>query len=212
MALVTEETTTNKYATPASSESVLEAKEALENNGFKVKIVDDLAQAKTEVFKMIPEKSEVFTATSVTLDQAGISKEANESGKYVSVRYKFMALAGKPENAVQMRRIGSGADYSLGSAHAITEDGQIVVASASGSQLPNIVYGASNVILVVGSQKIVEDLDQAFDRLETHTFPLEDKRALKAYGAHSSLNKILIYRKETANRVTVILVKQAVGF
>lgn len=87
-----------------------------------------------------------------------------------------------------------------------------MVASASGSQLPSYAYGASNVIWVVGSQKIVKDLAQAFDRLQSHTLPLEDERAMKAYGMNSSINKILIYRKEPAERVTIILVKQAVGF
>jgi len=211
MSLATIEKAAN-FAQVATDEEIALTKHVLEDNGFKVKVVENLAQAKSEVFKMIPEKSEVFTATSVTLDEAGISKEVNESGKYVSVRDKFMALYGQPDKAVEMRRIGSAADYVLGSVHAITEDGQIVIASASGSQLPAYAYGASNVIWVVGSQKIVKDLNQAFERLETHTFPLEDKRAMKAYGAHSSINKVLIYRKEPANRVTIILVKQAVGF
>jgi len=119
---------------------------------------------------------------------------------------------GDPEKAVEMRRVGSGSDWTVGSVHAVTEDGQVVVASATGSQLPNYVYGASNVIWVVGSQKIVPNLSDAFDRIETHTFKLEDARAQEAYGAHSSLNKLLVYRKETQGRVTIILVKQAVGF
>jgi hypothetical protein len=212
MSLATQEKTTNKYAEAASDGSIAEAKKALQTNGFKVKVVDNLAQAKAEVFNTIPAGAEVFTATSVTLDKAGISEEANQSGKYVSVRDKFMTLYGKPEKAVEMRRIGSGADYSLGSAHAITEDGQVLIASASGSQLPNIVYGASHVILVVGSQKIVADLDEGLDRIENYTFHLEDERAQKAYGSHSSINKILIYRKEPTDRVTIVLVKQAVGF
>jgi len=204
--------TNNKYALAATDSEIKKAKAALETNGFKVLVVDNLQQAKNKVEELIPSGSEVFTATSVTLNEAGIEQELNSSDKYVSVRDKFMALMGDPEKAVEMRRIGSGSDWTVGSVHAVTEDGQVVVASATGSQLPNYVYGASNVIWVVGSQKIVPNLSDAFDRIETHTFKLEDKRAQEAYGAHSSLNKLLVYRKETQGRVTIILVKQAVGF
>jgi LUD domain len=201
----------SRYAQAASELEIYAAKEALEANGFKVKVVENLQEARREVLGMIPKGSEVFTATSVTLDKAGLSDELN-SEKYSSVRNKFMPLYGDPSKAVEMRRIGSGSDYTVGSVHALTEDGQAVIASASGSQLPNYVYGASNVIWVVGSQKIVANLDEALYRIENHTFHLEDKRAMAAYGANSSINKLLIYRKETTGRVTIVLVKEPVGF
>jgi hypothetical protein len=204
-------TISTKFAQPASRTEVDEAIRALETNGFKVKLVDTLEQAKQAVLEIIPEKAEVFTATSVTLDKAGLSDVLN-SDKYTSVRDKFMTLYGQPDKAVEMKRIGSGSDYTVGSVHAITQEGQVLIASASGSQIPNYVYGASNVIWVVGSQKIVKDLAAGLDRIENYTFHLEDERAQAAYGAHSSLNKILIYREETASRITIILVKETAGF
>jgi hypothetical protein len=202
----------SRFASVASDDEIARAKGALEANGFKVKIVNTIKEAKLEVEKIIPEQSEVFTASSVTLTESGLEKELNESGRFVSVRDKYMSLYGDPEKAVEMRRIGSGADYAVGSVHGVTLDGQVMIASASGSQLPNYAYGASNVIWVIGSQKIVSDLDEAFDRLETHTLPLEDKRAQAAYGVHSSINKVLIYRKDPNNRVTIILIREAIGF
>jgi len=204
--------TQKDYSRPASDEAIVKAVKALEKNGFKVEVVDTIEEAKQKTLEAVPKGAEVFTATSVTLDQSGITKEIEESGNYDSVRAKFMPLYGQPDKAVEMRRIGSGAEYALGSVHAVTEDGQVVVASASGSQLPNYVYGASHVIWVVGAQKIVKDLDEAFKRIEEHTFKLEDVRAQKAYGFHSSLNKLLVYRKETTGRVSLIIVKQAIGF
>ncbi len=203
---------TSKFAQAASDISIQTAKQALEDHGFKVKVVDNLEQARAEVKAMVPEGSEVFTATSATLDKAGITKDINESGKYVSVRDKFYALAGQPDKAKEMRRAGSVSDYTLGSVHAVTQDGQVMVASASGSQLPNYAFGAGHVIWVVGAQKIVKDLNEAWERLETYTFPLENERAKKAYGQGSSINKVLLYKKETAGRVTIILVKEPVGF
>lgn len=201
------------YSKPVSEDDLAKAKLSLEKNGFKVEILDDLSGARQRVAEIIPEGSEVFTATSVTLDESNIARDMNESGKYTSVRDMFMPLAGKADKAVEMRRIGSGSDYALGSVHAITQDkGHVFIASASGSQLPQYVYGASNFILVVGAQKIVKDMDEALERIETHTFPLENKRAQKAYGAGSSINKLLIYRKEPAGRGTILLLRQAVGF
>jgi hypothetical protein len=201
------------YSLPASEEELHNTKQALENNGFKVFILDNLAQARKKVAEIIPQGSEIFTATSKTLQESGIDKDATESDRYVSVRKLFMPLASNPQKAVEMRRIGSGADYALGSVHAITQDkGHVFIASASGSQLPQYAYGASNFIWVVGAQKIVKDMDEALDRIENYTFPLEDKRAQDAYGSGSSINKLLIYRKEPQGRGTVILLRQAVGF
>lgn len=199
------------YGQPASEEQIQKTRTALETNGFKVIVVDDLKELKYEVLKMIPKGSEVFTATSRTIDEAGLTEKLNSSD-YKSVRNMFMPLYGQPDKQNEMKRIGSASDYAVGSVHAITEDGQVVIASASGSQLPNYVYGAQNFIWAVGSQKLVKDLNQALERIEIHTFPLEDERAQKAYGSHSSINKILIYRKETQDRGTVIIIRQPVGF
>ncbi|MBX4197020.1 lactate utilization protein [Candidatus Saccharibacteria bacterium] len=205
-------TYSTRFSQATSYSEIQKATKALENHGFKVKVVDNLIDAKEEVENLIPAGSEVFTATSRTLEKSGLDKEFNESGKYVSVRNKFMELYGQPDKSVEMKRIGSGADYAVGSVHAVTQDGQVVVASASGSQLPNYAYGASNVIWVVGSQKIVKDLAEGLQRIEDYTFHLEDERAKAAYGTGSSLNKLLIYRQEPAGRVTIILVKEPVGF
>lgn len=205
-------TQTNKdYSKVATEEQIELTQTALIDNGFKVIVVDDLKQLHDEVIKLIPEKTQVFTATSKTIDEAGLTEELN-SAKYQSVREMFMPLYGQPDKQVEMKRIGSASDWAIGSAHAVTKEGHILIASASGSQIPNYVYGASNFILAIGSQKLVDDLDEGLERIETHTFPLEDARAQVAYGAHSSINKILIYRKETQGRGTVIIVKQAVGF
>lgn len=204
---------TRDYSQPVSDKVIATAKKALESHNFKVEIVDNLQEARNKVLSIIPEGSEVFTGTSVTLEKTGLAEKLNESGKYVSVRDKLMPLFGQQDKVIEMHRIGSGSDYAVGSVHAITEDGQVMVASASGSQLPNYVYGANHVIWVVGTQKIVKDVNEGFDRIENYTFHLEDERALKAYGAHSLISKLLIYREErNPERVTIILVKEPVGF
>jgi hypothetical protein len=205
------EQTISKYAEPATKNRITKVADALESNGFRVIIVDDLKQLHDEVIKLIPEGSEVFTGTSRTLEESGLTEDLNNE-PYKSVRAMFTPLAGNPDKEVEMKRIGSASDYAVGSVHAITEDGHAVIASASGSQIPNYVYGARNFIWAVGSQKLVKDLDEAFDRIEKYTIKLEDERMQKAHGIPSSLNKILIYRKEPRGRGTVIIVRETVGF
>jgi hypothetical protein len=201
----------SRFAVPASEEQINRAVSALEEHGFKVEVVNDLKQLHDAVLKQIPAGAEVFTATSATLDKAKLTEELN-SEPFVSVRNQFMSLYGQPDKELEMKRIGAASDYAIGSVHALTEDGYAVLASASGSQIPNYVYGAKNFIWVVGSQKIVKDLDEAIERIENYSFYLEDERAQKAYGVHSSINKILIYRKEPQGRGTIYIIREPVGF
>ena len=111
-----------------------------------------------------------------------------------------------------MRKLGAAPDVFVNSANAVTEDGSIVSASASGSQLGPIASGAGRVFFVIGAQKVVPDLATALRRIETHVVPLEDARALEVYGFHTALNKILILNGERPGRVTVVLVEEAIGF
>jgi hypothetical protein len=200
---------TKDYTHVASIEALQKIKQALEANGFKVEIVDTLEEAKTKVLHAVPAGSEVFTATSVTLQEAGLTDALNAE-PYVSVRAKINEIA--EDKKVERRRMGSAADYIVGSTHAVTEDGHVYIASNSGSQLSGYVYGASNVIWVVGAQKLVKDHAEAMERLETHTLPLEDERAKQAYGVGSQISKLLIYRKDPQERVTIVLVRQSVGY
>ena len=149
--------------------------------------------------------------TSVTLDAISVSSEINESGKYDPVRGKLMD---KNTPAREKRMFGAAPDFAIGSAHAVTEDGHIMVASNTGSQLPAYAYGAAKVIWIVGAQKIVKNIEEGFRRIYEYTLPLESERAKKAYGvAGSSVNKILIINKEVQpGRATVIFVNQALGF
>ncbi|GAC1387582.1 MAG: lactate utilization protein [Candidatus Saccharimonadales bacterium] len=200
------------YSKIATEESVKKTTDALELNGFTVVAVDNLAAANVKVKELIPVGSEVFTATSVTLTAAGLEKELNESGNYVSARAKFGPLYGQEDKVLLMRQLSSASDYAVGSIHAVTEDGQLLVASATGSQLPNYAYGANHVIFVVGTQKIVTDLGEAFERLETYTFPLENERAKKVYGSGSVISKILLFKNDPSHRITIILVNENVGY
>jgi hypothetical protein len=123
-----------------------------------------------------------------------------------------MALAGDAEKKKEMKQVSGTPDYLVSSAHALTSDGKIMVASATGSQIAPESYGANQVVLVVGAQKLVKDLNDGLKRIEEHVVPLEDVRALKVYGGHTSFNKLLVLNKEMPGRVTVFIVKEKLGF
>jgi hypothetical protein len=184
---------------------------ALEEHGFSVEVVDDLAAARAAVLARLPRGSTVMTNTSVTLADAGIADAVNDGGPYESARNKMLALDFATQ-AQEMKVIGGQPDYALGSVHAVTRDGTLVIASASGSQLASYAWGAANVIFVVGAQKIVPTLQAAHERIYQHSLVLEDARAQAAYGQHSFVGKIMEIHQELPGRIHVVLVKEPAGY
>jgi len=194
--------------------SVMErTKLALEANNMTVVMVDNGEAAKQKVLQLVPEGSEVFTMTSVTLDSIGLAEVINQSGRYDSVRAQLNNMD-REKHSREMRKLGAAPDYTIGSAHAVTQDGSVLIASNTGSQLAAYVYGAGKVIWVVGAQKIVPNRDAAIKRIYDYVLPLESERAHKAYGMPGSfVSKLLVVNKEVQpGRITVVLVKEALGF
>ena len=205
-------TTTADRFTALPDEATLAATvTALEEHGFSVEIADDLDAARQAVLARIPAGASVMTNTSVTLDETGITDAINGSGRYDSARSKMMALDFATQ-AQQMKAIGGQPDYALGSVHAITSDGTLVIASASGSQFAALAWGAANVILVVGAQKLVRTLQDAHERVYRHSLVLEDARAQAAYGQHSAVGKVLEIHQEMPGRIHIVLIRQPVGY
>ena len=200
-----------RFTTLPDTETLAATVVALEEHGFSVEVVDSLDAARAAVLARIPEGSSVMTNTSVTLEEAGIAAAVNEDGTYESARNRMMALDFATQ-LQEMKAIGGQPDFALGSVHAITRDGTLVIASASGSQLASYVWGAAHVIFVVGAQKLVSSEDEARQRIEEHSLPLEDARAYAAYGQNSQIGKILEIHQENPGRIHVVLVRQSVGF
>ncbi len=189
---------------------------ALTSNGLEVHIAENGDEAAAKVQSLIAAGSEVFTMASATVDSIGLGKMLNEGGSYDSVRNRLNSMNAGQQGR-EMRKLGAGPDVSVGSVHAVTEDGKLLIASMTGSQLPAYAYGAGTAIFVIGANKIVKNLDEAFKRLEERVVPLESARARKAYGLpdtfNSRANKILLINGEgQSGRVKVVLVKEALGF
>jgi hypothetical protein len=203
---------TRRWGTRADDGRVKRTMAALEANGITVLRASNAAAAKRIVLDLIPEASPVHQGASQTLDVLGITYEIEKSGRYAALRPRIWSMDRETE-AHEIRRLGAAPDIMLGSVHAVTETGSLLAASMSGSQLGPYVSGAGRVILVVGTQKIVPDLEEGLLRINEYAYRLEDARAQAAYGIRSAVNKVLVINREiTPGRITVVLVDEVLGF
>jgi hypothetical protein len=201
-----------RFGRAAGDSRVKRAAAALEANGITVLRAADAAQARRIVLDLIPEGSQVHHGASKTLEETGIAEAIDKSGRYQPLRQRLTGMDRKTQSD-EIRRLAAAPDVMLGSVHAVTETGSLLAASMGGSQLGPYVSGAGRVILVVGTQKIVADVEEGLRRINEYAFALEDARAQLAYGIHSAVNKVLIINREVSpGRITVVLVDQVLGF
>lgn len=205
----------NKNFAELSSElSTQNAQKALIENNITVMIANTGQEAKQMVYELIPEGAEVMTASSKTVSSLGLVEELDESGKYKSVKSELKKL-NKETDFDKMQKLGAAPEYIIGSVHAVTEDGKVMIASNTGSQLPGYSYGSSHVIWVVSTKKIVKNMEEGLRRIYEHVLPLEDARLKSVYGpdVSSHVRKLLIVNSELSpSRTTLIFVKEDLGF
>jgi len=203
---------TTDFAQPATEALVQAVAERLRERNFEAIIVATGADAKAAVMERIPEGAEIHSGKSKTLEDIGVFAELMGSDRYDFVRKRTSKMDRKTQ-AREIRKLGAAPDVMLGSVQALTEAGQLVVASASGSQIGPYASGAGTLILVVGSQKIVPDLDTAIRRITDHVQPYEDARLREQMGMGTKLTRILILERDySPGRTTVVLVREPVGF
>lgn len=193
------------FAAPASESALDELAANLRERNFEVLIVDSAAEAKAAVMARIPEGAEVHAGKSKTLEDAGIFQELMESDSYDFIRKRTMKMDRQTQGK-EIRKLSAAPDFMLGSVQAVTQAGQLVVASASGSQIGPYSSAAGKLILVVGSQKIVPDLETALRRLREYVMPYEDARLREQMGIGTKLTRILIMEMDfNPGRTTIVL-------
>ncbi len=199
------------FVSPASEEILQRVAEKLRARNMEVLVVEDGDEARAAVLTRLPKGAEVHSGKSKTLQDAGILEAINDPGQYDALRPRIM----KMDRQTQMREIRkliASPDFMLGSVQAITEDGILVTASATASQLGPYANTAGKVILVVGSQKIVPDLETALRRIREYVLPWEDAQVRKVLSSGSFVGKTLIVEREWINgRMAVILVRKPIG-
>ena len=201
-----------EFARLASEEQIDAVVAALETRNIQAIVVNNGEEAKKLVLDLVPQGVEVYANVSKTLEDIGVTAEIDKSGRFDAVRPKVLTLDRKTQ-ADEIRILRSRPAYIVGSVHAITEDGVILTASNGGSQIAPYAYGASKVILVAGTQKIVKDLNEGFRRIEEYSYPLEDARLRSTLGMPSAVGKVLVVNREILpGRMIVILVKEELGY
>jgi L-lactate utilization protein LutC len=203
------------YDTLASTDAVAKTIEALKARGVEAIVVANKADALEKIKALIPAGASVMNGSSRTLEEIGYIEYLKSGAHGWDNLHAAIVAESDPAKQAGLRQQAVFSDFYLGSAHAIAESGEMVVASGSGSQLPALAFTAKNIILVAGTQKIVPALADAMHRLETYVYPLEDKRMKDTGKGGSSLSKILIFAKEPAwmgRKVHVLLVNELLGF
>jgi hypothetical protein len=202
----------NQLATP---EVVTKTIKSLNSNNIETILVKNGALALSKIKELIPTGASVMNGASVTLEQIGFV-DYLKSGQHGwnNLHEKILGEKDKTKQAI-LRKESVLSDYYLGSVHALMENGEFIVASNTGSQLPHIVFTSPNLIFVVSTKKIVPNFSEAMKRLEKYVVPLEDKHMKEKYGVGTSLNKVVIFKNENpmlGRKVYVILVEENLGF
>lgn len=205
-------TPNQEFANLASDEQIERTIKALEANGIQAVVAENGEEARRIFFELVPEGAEVFLGASVTLETLGIKDEIDKSGRYDSIRPKMFAMD-RATQGREIRKLGGAPDYAAGSVHAVTEDGQVLIASNTGSQLGPYASGAGKIVWVVGAQKLVKDLDEGLRRIYEYDLPLETEHMRQLYNMGTGVNKVLIVNREIRpNRITMIIVKEELGY
>lgn len=201
-----------QFSQPASTGQIRAVAVALERNGITCSVVDSGEDARAAVQAIVPVGAEVYNNTSRTLEKTGVAEDIERSGRYQALRPRLYQMDREMQGR-EMRQLSASPDWVVGSVHALTKEGSLLIASASGSQLGPVASGAGHVVLVIGSQKVVPDFATGLRRIYEYCFPLEDHRAREAYGVPSGVNTVLVINKVVApDRVTAILVHEPIGF
>jgi hypothetical protein len=200
------------FARLATDEQIARTAKALEANGIHTLIAENGEQAKRLFFELVPDGAEVFLGASVTLETLGIKDEIDKSGRFDALRPKMFAMNRETQGR-EIRKLGGAPDFAAGSVHAVTEDGQVMIASKTGSQLGPYASGAGKIIWVVGAHKLVKDMNEGFRRIYEYCYPLEEEHMQQLYHTGTDVNKVLIINREfRPNRITMIIVKEVIGF
>ena len=202
---------TGRFNEPASPEVLQRVAVKLRERNVEAVVVSNGTQARDAVLQRLPAGAEVHAGKSKTLQDIGVTPLLAAEGTYNYLRNVYLKMDRKTQMR-EIRKLVAAPDFMLGSVSAVTQDGILVAASATASQLGPYATGGGKVILVVGSQKIVTDLDAALRRIREYILPWEDAQVRSTVPSGSFVGKILMIEREwIAGRIEVILVQEPIG-
>ena len=147
--------------------------ERLAGNNIPAFYVENRNEALAKVMSMIPQGSVVGLGDSVTLKQIGVI-DALENGDYVFLNPWKPGISF--EKNIELKRRALTSDVFVTGTNALTLDGKIVNVDALGNRVAAMLFGPKKVIIVVGINKIVENVEEALDRIRDTAAPLNVKR------------------------------------
>lgn len=202
----------SEFTQLASEQQIEKTVQALQAHGMHVVVCETGEEARKYVLDLIPDGSAVYNSSSRTLEVLGLAELIEHASQFQAVRARLATLD-RVTQRNEMRKLVAAPDVLVGSVHAVTEQGEVLIASATGSQLGATASGAGTVIWVAGTQKLVRTLEDGLRRIREYSLPLESERAQRVYGQASAINKLLIINAEAQpGRITMVLVKQQLGF
>ena len=204
-----------EYETLATTAQVEKTVASLKANGMEGVVVKNGTEALEKIKEIIPKGVSVMNGASTTLQQIGFIDYLKDGAHGWDNLHADIIAETDAEKQGELRKQAILSDYYLGSVHAISETGELVIASNTGSQLPHLVYTSPNLVLVVSTKKITSTTAEALKRLETHVILQEDARMHKVYGIGTTYAKTVILHKENpmmGRQIYVIIVNEKLGF
>jgi len=157
---------------------------ALQKVNINAMYAPNKARALAAILDMIPEGARVARGDSMSVDQVGVLEELKKRNRneildpFERDAAGYTILKGKERYNAQ--RMAFLADVFITGANAVTLDGKIVSTDAVGNRVAPVLFGPEKVILVIGTNKIVNDLESARQRIREVAAPINAKRhALK---------------------------------
>lgn len=202
------------YNKLASEASIKKTMKALKGRGIDAEFVKTREEALKRLVESIPEGAEIMTGGSTTLEEIGfVDLLKSKRHKWKNLKDELLAEKDSEKQA-ELRKRSVTSEYFIGSVHAVAETGEVLVASASGSQIPAYSFSSDNIIWIVGAQKIVPTAEDAFRRVREHSLPLEDKRMKSIGYSGSTIGKLLVFEREILpnRKIRLIFVNEKLGF
>lgn len=205
----------NNWTTIPQEEVIQKTAERLKEHNVEPIIVETGNEALERIKSFIPQGASAMNGSSVTLEQIGYLDYLKKNEHGWNDLHQTIKAENNKEKRAALRRQSVLSDYYLGSVHALTEEGEFLIASNTGSQLPHVVFTSPNLIFVVGAQKIVSNLTEGLERVEDYVYPLENKHLMDQFNIETNLSKIVIFKKErpkSGRTVRMIIVKEHLGY
>lgn len=209
----------DQYAYDVELKRLERTQQALVKNNMQATILEKASEVAPLVQQLIPTGSMVANGGSVSLIETGVMSVLRGGN------YNFLDRETPGTDIQQLYRQSFMADYYLCSANALTENGEIYEMDGNSNRVAALAYGPEHVILVVGNNKIVPDIQAAKERAMLYSNPANAMRVgaktpCAVTGKCSNCSspgricctELILHQQRVKDRIHVILVNEPLGF